>query len=98
MKERILRTIIAIIGRLENARKLQLKHTFGLKKYSAIGGKNWRKSKYVYAISNLHASLYQIRECAHKTLSNITSVSAIAVSLEIHNCSITLGDVVDASF
>ena len=53
----------AIISKgLKEARELKKNQEFGLSRFKALGGEKWKESKYIYVISGLQASLYQIDE------------------------------------
>lgn len=41
---------------------MQYKQEFGLQKFKTMSGEKWRDSKYVYVISSLQASLFQLKE------------------------------------
>lgn len=63
-----------------------------------MAGDDWRNSKYIYAISSLQASLYQLNEFISNSLKSITSITASAAFLTPHVSEITVGDTVDASY
>lgn len=44
--------------RIQERRLLMSRQQFGLNKFMAIAGNNWRESRYVYVISGLQASLF----------------------------------------
>jgi hypothetical protein len=65
-----LRESVTMIGkRIQEARDLKSRQEFGLNKFVALGGEKWRESKYIYAISALHTSLYRLNEFLSTALS-----------------------------
>lgn len=46
---------------------------FGLNKFMAIAGNNWRESRYVHVISGLQASLFQHKEFIKNSLNDISA-------------------------
>lgn len=46
---------------------------FGLNNFMAIAGNNWRESRYVYVISGLQASLFQLKEFIKNSLNDISA-------------------------
>lgn len=55
-------SIKSISKRIKDGRELQYKQEFGLQKFKTMGGEKWRDSKYVYVMSSLQTSLFQLKE------------------------------------
>ena len=75
MKERLLNRLkecVQILGtRLQECRELSCRQRMGMEKFKSMAGPNWKESCYVYVISGLQASLYQIQEFISDTLNAI---------------------------
>ena len=63
-----------ISKRLQEARELKKNQEFGLSRFKTLGGEKWKESKYVYAISGLQASLYEIKEYIRRALGVVKQV------------------------
>ena len=75
MKEILLNRLkkcVQILGtRLQECRELPCRQRMGMEKFKSMAGPNWKESRYVYVISGLQASLYQIQEFISDTLNAI---------------------------
>ena len=60
--------VLMISTRIKDLRKLYQSQTFMMKKFLKAAGNYWRKSKYLYAISGIHAVLHPIRQCVQTLL------------------------------
>ena len=61
-KSQVLYNLIRRLSlRTQELRNLKVKQTFALKKFIKWGGPDWRKSKYLHAISSTQARLHQVR-------------------------------------
>ncbi|KAK3085496.1 hypothetical protein FSP39_004241 [Pinctada imbricata] len=94
-----LQNIILILStRIQKCRDLKNRQEYGLQKFLNLGGTNWRDSKYVYAISSLQASLYQIRQFIKNALDEISNICRILSGLKSPLCEFESQVVVDATF
>lgn len=59
--------------RIQESRLLMSRQQFGLNKFMAIAGNNWRESRYVHVISGLQASLFQHKEFIKNSLNDISA-------------------------
>ena len=57
-----------ISGRLKDSRELKTRQEYGLSHFKSLGGEKWKESKYVYAISGLQASIYQLNDYIRQAL------------------------------
>jgi hypothetical protein len=57
---------------------MESRQKYGLKKFMSLGGATWRDSKYVYAISALHTSLYQLKDFIRNALHGILQLCKVA--------------------
>jgi hypothetical protein len=71
--------IKALSNRIQESRSLMSKQQFSLKKFMNIAGDDWRESRYVYVISALQASLFQLKEFIRNSL-NINSAFGVTIS------------------
>ena len=62
LSEKLQSVLLVITGRIGEVRLLHLQRALSLDKFPKLGGDNWRQSKFIYVISSIQTSLYQIRE------------------------------------
>ncbi|XP_076094128.1 uncharacterized protein LOC143064860 [Mytilus galloprovincialis] len=68
-KIRKIETIIKIVSfRLKDLRKLLVSQQLALRKFRQEAGDNWRSSRFVYAISSVQASIYQLKAIVKRLL------------------------------
>ena len=97
-KQKLLDSIKSTSIRIRDGRELQFKQKFALQKFKTMGGEKWRDSKYVYVISSLQASLFQLREFSSNALSLIKDMGKL---VSVVNPCISLypkRDQIDVSF
>lgn len=68
-----MRSVIKTSFRIQESRLLMSRQQFGLNKFMAIAGNNWRESRYVHVISGLQASLFQHKEFIKNSLNDISA-------------------------
>ena len=71
-----------ISARIKESRNLIFKQTLGLNKFINIAGENWRESRYVYVISGLQASLFQLKEFLQTSLNSISSYGVFVSQMQ----------------
>ena len=71
-----------ISKRLQEARQLKKNQEFGLCRFKTLGGEKWKESKYIYAISGLQASLFEIKEYITHALGVIKHICRYIALLE----------------
>ena len=54
--------ILLLSNRMKECRELKFRQEYGLQKFMSLGGSDWRNSKYIYAISSLQASIFQLKQ------------------------------------
>ena len=64
--------------RISDARDVRKKREYALTKFLKLGGDNWRKSRYIYVISAMFTSVYQIKDAISNALDSILSFLKIS--------------------
>ena len=86
IKDSLSSTMRSLLGnmsaRIQDSRNLISKQKFGLNKFITLAGENWRDSRYVYVISGLQASLFQLKEFLQNSLNSISSYGIFISSIE----------------
>ena len=78
-----LKNVVSLLSNtIKEGRQLVLKQVFGLNKFKGMAGENWKESRYVYVISGLQASLFQLREFMCDALETIGSILSLCTYLE----------------
>ncbi|CAG2256016.1 unnamed protein product [Mytilus edulis] len=72
--EQLERAVKVVSVRIKDLRMLFLKQQMALNKFMKEGGKDWKKSKYVYAISSVQAQMFLIRNVVKKLLDSNSSL------------------------
>lgn len=80
-KQNFVDSIKSISKRIKDGRELQYKQEFGLQKFKTMGGEKWRESKYVYVISSLQASLFQLKEFTANPLCVINEMGKLVSAM-----------------
>ena len=69
-------------SRIKDGREMQFKQKLGLNKFKSMAGERWQDSRYVYVISSLQASLFQLKEFIQSALSAIGMMGMFASQLQ----------------
>jgi hypothetical protein len=81
---------------IKELRQTGLKQTFGLKKCKTQADQDWRNSKFVFAISSIHAHLHHIKQCVRRLLQCNLHLMQISDKLKITQCTpVHTGSVLD---
>ena len=91
------KTVNILSVRLKDLRKLDVTLNNSMVKFRKLGGDDWKNSKYVYAISSIQASQYQLREVVTKLLKVIDDIMEAGADMCMSGDYVKSGEV-DPSF
>jgi hypothetical protein len=97
-KEKIMKTFLIVSKRLKECKELALRQKLGLEKFKTMGGERWKESKYVYVISALQASIFQIRDLIRDAVGVITDVFHFLAYMSNSMCDYVIDRPVDQSY
>lgn len=90
---------VTVVGfRLKESRELAFRQRFGMEKFKAMAGPAWRDSRYVYVISSLQASLFQLKELTIETLLVVDTMLHLMSCLNVPVAGHVLGKFVDGAY
>ena len=87
-----------ISTRLKESRELKKNQEYGLSHFKSLGGENWKESKYVYAISGLQASIYQLKDYIEEALKLIIGFCRCIAALEGASSTFAESKTIDISY
>jgi hypothetical protein len=70
---------------IKELRLLNVKQSLSLKKIQNFAGDNWRQSKFLYAISNISATMFQAKVCITKLLNINQTILDAGANLNIQD-------------
>lgn len=79
------KVIKTLTQRLKDVRHIKLKKDLALTKYNTLAGEDWRNSNFLYVISSLHTTLYEIKEFSDPCVSVIQKVLVLYPAHSAHN-------------
>ena len=71
------KVVLTLSCRIRDLRNIQLKQEMALEKFKKLAGEDWRKSKYIWAISSVKAMVHQIQTAITKCLKTIQKIMEI---------------------
>jgi hypothetical protein len=83
LSEKVQNAIQVVGERAKECKELAIRQKMGLVKFKSMAGENWRDSKFVFVISELQASLFQLKELVENSL--------VTTSAMLESTSILLG-------
>jgi hypothetical protein len=93
-----MKTFLIVSKRLKECKELALRQKLGLEKFKTMGGERWKESKYVYVISALQASIFQIRDLIRDAVGVITDVFHFLAYMSNSMCDYVIDRPVDQSY
>ena len=98
MGNEIERAVAVVSSRLKDSRELSFRQELGMNKFRAMAGPSWRDSRYVYVISGLQASLFQLKEFKTETVTVVNTLLYIISCLHDPVSEYVLGKEVDQAY
>lgn len=92
------KSITLLSLRISDLRQMKVKKSLTLKKLKDISGSNWRNSRYSFAISAIHTSLYQIEETIEECIHVIDDLGLACAIIQRSNRHFIKGDVAYMQF
>ena len=93
-----MKTSLVVSKRLKECKELALRQKLGLEKFKTMDGERWKESKYVYVISALQASIFQIRDLIRDALRVITDLFHSLAYMSKSICDYAIDRPVDQSY
>ena len=93
-----MKTSLIVSKRLKECKELALRQKLGLEKFKTMDGERWKESKYVYVISALQASIFQIRDLIRDAVGVITDVFHFLAYMSNSMCDYVIDRPVDQSY
>ena len=97
-RDRMENTISILSKRLQDAREIRKKREYALNKFLKLDGGEWRKSKYMFVISAMYTSIYQINDAITNTLDVIKALIHTEAVRNDELNAITFSPVIDLSY
>ena len=89
--------VFLLTVRLKEGRTLKSKQEYGLEKLKERAGPDWKKSKYLFAISGVQAFLFRVKQFLDKTLNNISNLCKLGSAMNMKSFQYCSGEYLDPS-
>ena len=94
--DRLTEIVFIVSNRIKDLRELFVKQKLALKKFHKEAGEDWKKSKYLHAISSVQSLIYLLRSVVKRLLDVNNSLLSVGASLNVGHHSFVHENTLDA--